>query len=114
LFSLEGVPSIVKGIRRHRYIGFHVSYSQEGILLSLSEFIKALQHRTQTLFSKNTREMGLWVIQFNGKTGILKCNHREKDRAIQLLHSLNNIQGIAITIKTEMTSGTIRSIQDKT
>jgi RNase P/RNase MRP subunit POP5 len=104
------VHPIVKGTRRHRYIGFHVACENEDSLLTKTDLIQALRKHTPILFSKNTKELGFWIVQFDGTNGILKCNYQEKDHGMQLLHSLKIIGTKPVTITTQVTSGTIHGL----
>lgn len=107
------MDGIVKGSRRHRYISFRVAYMGQDHPFTDTELIQAIRQQTSDLFSKTLKELGLWIIQFDGITGIIKCNYKEKERTIQLLHSLKKIGSISVTFSTYATSGTIRGIRDK-
>lgn len=101
---------IVKGTRRHRYIGFHVSYEKKDSLLTKTDLIQALRKHTSILFLKNTKELGFWIVQFDGMDGILKCNYQEKEHGMQLLQSLKTIGTKPVNITTQITSGTIHGL----
>lgn len=103
----------MKGTRRHRYIDFHIVCEDQNLIITNSEFIQALRQHISEIFSKNFKELRLWVVQFNGTQGILKCHYMEKERAIQLLLSLKKIGAKSVTIKTHSTSGTIRGLTNK-
>ena len=105
--------SIVKGTGRHRYISFRVSLVGNNHPLTETELIQALRQQTHDLFSKAAKELGLWVVKFDGTTGIIKCNYQEKEHTIQLLQSLKKIGSKSVTFTTYATSGTIRGITDK-
>ena len=104
---------IGKDNRRHRYISFRITLVGHNNLLTDIELIQALRQQTHDLFSKTANELGLWVVRFDGTTGIIKCNHTEKEHIIQLLHSLKKIGSKSISFTTYATSGTIRGITDK-
>jgi RNase P/RNase MRP subunit POP5 len=82
-------------------------------LLSDTELIQALRQQINELFSKTAKELGLWVVKFNGTTGIIKCNYKEKEHAIQLLQSLKKIGSKSVIVTTYTTSGTIHGITHK-
>ncbi|VVB60022.1 Rpp14/Pop5 family protein [uncultured archaeon] len=105
--------SILKDTRRHRYISFRIALVGENLPLTRMELIQALRQQTHDLFSKTTKELGLWVVQFDGTTGIIKCNQKEKEHTIQLLHTLKKIGSKSVSFTTYTTSGTIRGIMDK-
>jgi RNase P/RNase MRP subunit POP5 len=100
----------VKGSRRYRYITFHVEYEDKKDTVSTSHLIQELRQQAFSLFSKSLKDLRLWVIQFDGKDGILKCHYLEKDHIIQLLVSLKNIGNAAVTVQTFSTSGTLKSL----
>jgi len=77
-----------------------------------SELIQALRKQASDLFSKDAKELGLWLIRFDGTRGILKCNYQEKERAIQLLLLLKNMGSNHVEITTHACSGTIRGLTD--
>jgi len=104
---------ILKGTRRNRYINFHVEYGDQSQMITNSELIRALRQQSSELFSKNLKELRLWVVQFDGRQGILKCHYTEKDHVIQLLVSLKIIGTKPVTIMTYSTSGTIRGLKGK-
>ena len=104
---------ILKDTRRHRYISFRVALIGENLPLTRTELIQAFRQQTSDLFSKETKELGLWVVQFDGTVGIIKCNQKEKEHTIQLLYSLKKIGSKSVSFTTYATSGTIRGITDK-
>jgi RNase P/RNase MRP subunit POP5 len=65
------------------------------------------------LYNRTCKEMGLFLIRFDGITGIIKCNHIEKDNAINLLKNIRNIGLFKIEIETLGTSGSIKSLIKK-
>jgi len=100
----------VKGTRRHRYIAFHVEQEEWISCSSNAQLIHALRQQAAELFSKTLKDLGLWVIQFNGTDGIVKCHYIEKDHVIQLLLSIKKIGDVSVNVTTEMTSGTIQGL----
>lgn len=57
--------------------------------------------------------MGIYVVRFDGKKGIVKCNHIEKDNTINLLKSIDKISSYKVNVETLGTSGTIKSLMRK-
>jgi RNase P/RNase MRP subunit POP5 len=107
------VLCIVKGTRRHRYIDFHIDSKEQIFSISNSEFLQALRQQTFMLFSKNLKDLRLWVVQFDGTQGVLKCHYTEKEHIIQLLLSIKKIGTKPVSITTRSTSGTIRGLGNK-
>ena len=75
--------------------------------------MEVINRECEKKFNKSGREMGLNLVRFNGKQGILRCNHIEKEKVINLLNSLNTILSREIKIETLGTSGTIKSLVKK-
>ena len=57
--------------------------------------------------------MGIRLIRVHENRGIVKCNHIEKDKTINLLRSIKKISSIKISIDTVGTSGTIKALIGK-
>jgi RNase P/RNase MRP subunit POP5 len=102
---------IIKGEKRQRYIGFTVNAPVNQV--DKSSFLYEIRRICNKKYKKNLKEMGIWLIRFNGSTGILKCNHQEKENAILLLQSVKNIGLNKVKIIPVGTSGTIRSLIKK-
>lgn len=62
------------------------------------------------LYKRTCREMGIFLVRFDGTTGIIKCNHIEKDNTINLLKKIRTIGLNNIEIETLGTSGSIKSL----
>jgi len=56
-----------------------------------------------------------WVITVKNNFGLVKCNHLDKEKIIELLQSIHLVGKlkIPVTIKTLGTTGTIRSARKK-
>jgi RNase P/RNase MRP subunit POP5 len=113
LFLAQEVYSIVKGTRRQRYIRFHITSTDEHPPVTRTELIQAVQHQAGRLFSKNAKELGLWIVQFDGSSGIIKCKYQEKEHTRELLESLKVIGSKPVRISSQTTSGTIRGLTPK-
>ncbi|MFQ6128755.1 MAG: Rpp14/Pop5 family protein [Thermoplasmata archaeon] len=48
------------------------------------------------------------LIDFDGRVGILRCAHKGKGNAIDLLNSITEIRGAKVEVRTIKTSGTLR------
>lgn len=99
----------MKGTRRYRYIAFHVEYKDTRFIASMSQLIQDLRLQATTLFSKSLKDLGVWVIQFDGVDGIIKCHYMQKEHLIQILISLKSIGETTVTITTSSTAGTIKA-----
>ena len=72
--------------------------------------IRTIRKQCNHLFKKDCKEMGIRLIRFDGTNGILKCNHIEKEHAIELLTSIRAIASNKVNVSTIATSGTIRAL----
>lgn len=75
--------------------------------------INAISKMCRSVFNKNCKEMGIYLVRFDGYGGILKCNHMEKDNAIKLLTTIKEISSNKVKIETIGTSGTIKALIKK-
>ena len=102
--------SIVKEGRRRRYVGFEINTSAKNFQINKDEIIREIRMQCKTLFNKDCKELGIFLVRFDKDKGIVRCNHIEKDNTIKLLTSINNISSNNVTIETLGTSGTIKSL----
>jgi RNase P/RNase MRP subunit POP5 len=111
LFFRE-MERIIKATRRHRYIRFRITALGHHHPFTTAELLQELRQKTKELFFKETKELGLWLIRFDGTTGILKCSSTEKEHVIHLLQSIQRIGLTHVTCTTQMTSGTIHGLSN--
>lgn len=72
--------------------------------------IGEIKTQCDTLFNKNCKDMGIFLIRFDGEKGIIRCKHTEKDNTINLLTSIKQISSNSVSVKTLGTSGTIKTL----
>ena len=72
-----------------------------------------IQKQCIRVFNKDCKEMGIKLIRFEGTTGIIRCNHKEKENTIRLLKSITKINSKKVQLTAIATSGTIRSLIKK-
>jgi len=65
------------------------------------------------LFNSSCYDFGIRLIRFDKNTGIIKCNHTEKENTIKLLNSIKKISSMKVSIETFGTSGTIKALVRK-
>ncbi len=97
---------IAQRIRR-RYIGYIIDSDK---VFSRGEMIKALKFYCDRILGRSHRDVGLLLVRFNGRKGIVRCNHLEKEDTIKLLTSIDEISGVKVNIRTISTSGTIKAL----
>ncbi|MFO7677704.1 MAG: Rpp14/Pop5 family protein [Thermoplasmatota archaeon] len=110
-WSVWSVDTIIKEGRRHRYTGFVLEKTT--INPNKNDFMQALQQNCQHIYHMNWRTMGIKLIHFNGKAGIIKYPYDKKEKIIYLLSSIHQIGRQQSKISTIATSGTIRSLLKK-
>ena len=104
---------IIKDGRRRRYIGFVIKASTRDQHIERFEIISEIKRRCRQLFSKDCKELGIYLTRFDGEKGIVRCNHIEKENTIKLLKSIRKIYSHEVEIETLGTSGTIKSLVRK-
>lgn len=85
-------------VGRKRYILFETNEE-----IKMEDFIKEI---------RKFKEINPWVIYLKNKIGILRVRHLFKEKAINILNSMNKINGKDIKIRTIKTSGTIKSLRE--
>jgi len=75
--------------------------------------INVIRNQSRNIFNQESKKYGIYLIRFNGEEGIVKCNHIEKEKTIQLLTSINEISSKKVNIETVGTSGTIKTLIKK-
>ncbi|MFO7991533.1 MAG: hypothetical protein R6U61_04460 [Thermoplasmata archaeon] len=84
--------------KRKRYISFVI----EGGSTERRGMISAIR---RNFSSKEYEEIEPWLTVFTGEKGIIRCDHRYKERAVEILNGLEVGGG---KVKTLITSGTIK------
>jgi RNase P/RNase MRP subunit POP5 len=105
---------MVKVFRR-RYIAFRIVSENEPI--SKRDFINNLRDTFSKAEKDLYREANLWLVRFERNKGILRCNHKAKDRAIKALGSMRffnqHKEQPSIKVEATGTSGTIKKCNEK-
>ena len=97
---------------RKRYIAFEIQ-AKNDISFHRSQIIKAIQDACMKSYNTSCKTFDFFLTRFQHNTGILRCFHTEKNRAITLLQSIELIDNISVSIVTIATSGTIKSLIKK-
>jgi len=104
------VANIVRLKKRHRYIGFSLKSDNN---ISKASFINEIKKQCKLKLEQDSSKIGLRLIKFDEKFGIIKCNHLQKENVIKLLNSIKKIGNYEVDICTIATSGTVRSLIKK-
>ena len=72
--------------------------------------IQEIKQQCEQLFSRHYRDMGIYLVRFDGVKGIVKCDHIEKDNTIKLIKSIDTVSSYKVNIETLGTSGTIKAL----
>lgn len=86
--------------KRHRYVAFRI---EAGSPVGFDDLVAEMRDRNDWT----------WVIDFDGREGIVRCPHTLKDEAIELLSGLDAVRGVAVEVETLGTSGTIATCRRK-
>ena len=108
-----GCKVIIKEGKRRRYIGFQIFFKDAQDSLSKQDVITALRKKCQELYDVDVKAKRIFLVKFEGDTGIVRCKHIEKENTIELLKNIKEIKTIDVEIKTLGTSGTIKSLEKK-
>ena len=98
---------------RPRYILFTISGDKSLFPISRNTLINVLRSSTYDLFECSLKEKKIFLTRFNGRKGIVRCKHTEKQNTIKILQSITEINGTSVVVKTIATSGTIKSLVQK-
>jgi RNase P/RNase MRP subunit POP5 len=98
---------------RPRYILFTIDSDEELFPIPRHLMISTLRSYCHNHFSCSLKEKNLFLTRFNGKKGIVRCEHTDKQETIILLTSIRQIDTKKVTVKTIATSGTIKSLVKK-
>ena len=103
--------TIAKGNRRQRYIAFIVKNFDKNLNKSL--ILDEIRKKCNQMLKKDLKETGIRLIRFVDSTGIIKCNHLEKENTILILKSIKKLGAKNVEVVPIATSGTIRSLIKK-
>ncbi len=106
---MKNLPSSLR--ERKRYVAFEV-LSEEKI--DRSELINELWSSTSSLLGDVGASLcHLWVLNFDGQRGILRCAHDKTSLVRAALATINSVHGIRVGIHVLGTSGTVKKITEK-
>lgn len=97
---------------RSRYIAFSIN-SESNTIFNRKQVIHTLQQECLHQFQTSCNTYDFFLTRFQKNTGILRCFHTEKNRAISFLQSIKKIDDISVDIETIATSGTIKALIKK-
>lgn len=75
--------------------------------------IDIVRSQSMSFLDKDFRELGLFIIKFDGELGIIRCRHNSKDDTIRLLRSIKKVNDFDVEVETLGTSGTIKALERK-
>jgi RNase P/RNase MRP subunit POP5 len=65
------------------------------------------------LYGSSCKAFGIFLVRFHETNGVVRCNHIEKTRTIDLLQSISTIKETSVKVQTFGTSGTIKTLLRK-
>lgn len=98
---------------RPRYILFNIKADEALFPFQRKQMITALRSKGYTLFGCPLKEKDIYLTRFNGKKGVVRCKHTEKEATITLLRSITQLADQSVIIQTIATSGTIKTLLRK-
>jgi RNase P/RNase MRP subunit POP5 len=123
--------SLLKSKRpKKRYIVVHIQPEQDGLVITKPDLIGVIKFILNRNNRNNKKKFEFqtppWVITMENNYGLVRCDHRDKDQAIDFLNSITELvhrepdsvedrNGFKVKIKltTLGTSGTIKSARKK-
>src|SRR5205823_14197657 len=81
---------------RYRYVAFRLGGARPFQREEVAAALRALSPR-------------LWLVQFNGGSGLVRTTKLEKDAAIRALNGVDRVGGEGVQVPTVGTPGTIRA-----
>jgi len=103
---------VIKQGRRRRYIGFKIINKKNNVF-SKRDMINAIRYKSIKDHGFESKEMKIFLVRFNGTSGIVRCSHIKKDETINFLKSIDEINNKNVKIETLGTSCTIKSLIKK-
>ena len=104
---------ILKYKHRRRYIGFYIDKLDKKNVVKKFDLINEIKNKCDEIYKSKPRLMGIFLINFDGYKGIIKCNHIKKEETIKILNSINKLSDITVKIITVGTSGTLKKLKIK-
>ncbi len=96
---------------RRRYMAFELE--AEGAV-SAKELVSEIHSAQVSLFGDAGAALNrLKLISFNGKRGLLRCNHAHIDDTRAILATIHSVNGIRVALHSKGVSGTIKCATEK-
>ncbi|MDD2777948.1 MAG: Rpp14/Pop5 family protein [Methanocellales archaeon] len=106
---MKNIPSSMR--ERKRYIAFEVLSAEK---IDRSELINELWSSASSLLGEvGASSCNLWVLDFDGRRGILRCAHDKTAMVRAALATINRVHGTRAGIRVLGTSGTVKSVTEK-
>ncbi len=106
---MKNIPSSMR--ERKRYISFEVLSAEK---IDRNELINEIWSSSSSLLGDVGASLcDLWVLDFDGRRGILRCAHDKTAMVRAALATINSVHGIRVGIRVLGTSGTVKSITEK-
>ncbi|WP_048085680.1 Rpp14/Pop5 family protein [Archaeoglobus veneficus] len=101
---MKGLPPSLR--KRKRYIAFRVLATEPVDSRSL---IQEIWQTALTLYGEYfAAGLGIWLEQFDGSKGILRCSRDALEKVKVVLTLISNVAGVEVVIVTLGVSGTIK------
>ncbi|NYT00251.1 MAG: ribonuclease P [Methanocellales archaeon] len=105
---MKNLPSSLR--ERKRYVAFEVLSAEK---ISRSELINEILASASSLLGDVGANLcNLWVLNFDGKRGVLRCAHDRVSMVRAALATINRVQGVRVGIHVLGTSGTVKKITE--
>ena len=106
---MKPLPSSMR--ERKRYIVFEVLSTEK---IDRSELIDELRSSASSLLGDvGAASCNLWMLDFDGRRGILRCAHDKTAMVRAVLATINRVHGIRVGVRVLGISGTVKSATEK-
>lgn len=106
---MKNLPSSLR--ERKRYMAFEVLSAEK---IDRSELINEIWSSASSLLGDvGANACNLWVLNFDGQRGIIRCAHDRTSMVRAALATINRVHGVRVGIHVLGTSGTVKKITEK-
>ncbi|MDY6864633.1 MAG: Rpp14/Pop5 family protein [Halobacteriota archaeon] len=104
---MKVLPSSIR--ERKRYIAFEILSEQD---IDRQGLLKEIWSSAYSLFGDvGTSKLGLWLIKFDGKKGIVRCHRDRTEEVRALLAAIDVIYACPVGVVVLRTSGTVKGVK---
>ena len=105
---MKVLPSSIR--KKKRYVLFEILYEGE---IEKQQFIREMWRSAASLYGDaGVSKLDLWLTNFNGHQGIVRCVYDKTEEVRALLAAINSINDEPAGIRVLKSSGTINTLKE--